>query len=180
MAFDVVLMGSLMLSEDRVEEWLSSPIVPESFHWLEDLGGTDSLHETPEALLSFLTESCLLPHEVFELHREGGMLRLDAYVSEDAYRETSTALALLFASAAAFQGQGELLFYGYQGIRFGERIRVADGEAQLMTLSLSEMERVEISPRFDVLDSKIHQRFDTLVGRAQHSERTQLHPFTGR
>jgi hypothetical protein len=180
MAFDVVLFGSLTLPEDAVEEWLASEITTESFGWLDDLGGNDLLHETPEALLTFLQESCLMPHEIFELHHEGGQLRLDAYVSEDAYRETSGALALLFASSAAFGGEGELLFYGYQGIRFGERVCVANGEAQLMTLSLSEMERVEISPRFDVLDSKIHTRFDDLVGRIERKESTQLHPFTGR
>jgi hypothetical protein len=185
MAWDVVMFGSLSVPERNVEEWLTATVGRDDLPWLEELGGADVVHQTPEALVAFLREVTVAPHELFQVNLVDGRVTVDCYVSEDPYRETSLALALLFASAAPFGGAGELTFYGYQGIRFGERITVASGRALFAKLGNEELGAVERSRAFLDLDERIHARFDALVGRPQASHdprksRLIVHPFTGR
>jgi hypothetical protein len=180
-----VMFGSLSIPERNVEEWLTATVTREDLPWLDELSGTDVLHETPEALLSFLRDVTVAPHELFEVSVLDGQVKVDCYVSEDPFRETSQALALLFASAASFGGTGTLTFYGYQGIRFGERITLSAGEARFVKLSQAELGEVERSRAFIDLDARVHARFDTLVGRPEtpldpRKSRLIIHPFTGR
>jgi hypothetical protein len=180
-----VMFGSLSIPERNVEEWLTATVTREDLPWLDELSGTDVLHETPEALLSFLRDVTVAPHELFEVSVLDGQVKVECYVSEDPFRETSQALALLFASAASFGGTGTLTFYGYQGIRFGERITLAAGQARFVKLSQAELGEVERSRAFIDLDARIHARFDTLVGRPEtpldpRKSRLIIHPFTGR
>ncbi len=186
MAFDVVMFGALDLPERNVEEWLTTPVEQGEFPWLEELAGADVIHDTPEALLTLLTDVTSAPHELFSVALTAGRLEVQCYVSEDTFRETSQALALLFASAASFAGVGELYFAGYQGIRFGERLTVRDRSA-FARMTAEELARLEQHPSFLVLDAKIHQRFDTLVGRPTSAgpvdprrSRWVIHPVTGR
>lgn len=185
MAWDVVMFGALSLPETNVEAWLSSRVSAEDLPWLDEVGGNDVHHDSPEGLLTFLREVTVAPHELFHVSLVEGRLTVECYVSEDPYRESSTALALLFASAAAFGGTGELTFYGYQGIRFGERLRLAAGSCTFASLSQHELGSVERAPGFVALDARIHERFDSLLGREPRPldprrSRLVIHPFTGR
>lgn len=186
MAWDVVMFGSLSVPERNVEEWLTTLVSREELPWLDELAGAEVLHDTPEALVTFLRDVTLAPHELFQVNLVDGRVTVECYVSEDPYRETSCALALLFASAAPFGGTGELTFYGYQGIRFGERLTVMANRASFHKLSMNELAEVERSKPFTELDAKIHERFDALVGRVSpprldpRSSRLVVHPFTGR
>lgn len=185
MAWDVVMFGALSVPQSNVEAWLTSTLLREHFGWLEACGGDDVPHQTPEALLAFLSEVTVAPHELFEVALVEGRVTVQCYVSEDPYRETSQALALLFASAAAFAGVGELITCGYRGIRFGEKLSVKAGRADLMKLGPEALAAVEQLRQFNELDERIHQRFDALVGRPPapldpRRSRTAIHPFTGR
>lgn len=185
MAWDVVMFGALSVPELHQEDWLSSPVLREAHPFLEETAGADVLAETPEALLTFLRELALAPHELSEVNLEGGRLTAACHVSEDAYRETSGALLLLFASAAPFGGTGSLTLYGYQGIRFGEQLRIAAGRAAYVRLGHECLAELEQSPAFAALDAKIHARFDALVGRPEapldpRRSRLVISPFTGR
>lgn len=185
MAWDVVMFGSLSIPQQSVEDWLSTVVSRDEFPWLDDLGGTDVMHDTPELLLSFLRDITVAPHEIFRVDLSDGQVRVQCYVSEDPYRETSQALAMLFASSAHFGGQGELVFYGYQGIRFGERLSVGGGNATFTRLGQAELGNVERMKDFTELNAKIHERFDSLVGRPEtpmdpRRSKLVVHPFTGR
>lgn len=185
MAFDVVMYGTLAVPERNLEEWLSSPIETHEFPWLDDIGGVEVLQDTPEALLNFLSNQVLLPHELFDVSLVESRLQVACYVSEDRFRETSQALALLVASAAPFGGVGELHLAGYQGIRFGERVSVRAGRATWSKLPADELSWLERLPAFQQLDARIHERFDALVGRAggpvdPRRSRWVVNPFTGR
>lgn len=185
MAFDVVMYGSLAVPERNVEEWLTTPIETTDFPWLDEVGGVDVVQDTPEALLNAFTDQALAPHEIFDVTLVDGRLLVACYVSEDRFRETSQALALLVASAAAFGGVGELCYSGYQGIRFGERVTVRAGRASWTALPAEEVSWLERLPPFQALDARIHERFDLLVGRESgpvdpRRSRWVVHPFTGR
>lgn len=187
MAFDVVMFGALTVPERNVEEWLTTPIEQATWPWLEEVGGVDVPHDTPEALLSLLGEVACAPHELFSVTLLEGRLELQCYVGEDTFRETSQALALLFASASLFGGVGELHFAGYQGIRFGERLVVQGEQVRFGRISSDELARLEHHRGFLALDAKIHERFDALVGRVSpegpldpRRSRWVVHPFTGR
>lgn len=184
MAFDVVMFGSLSVPERNVEDWLTAPIEHVGQSWLDELGGADVQHDTPEGLLAMLGEVTCAPHELFKVVLEEGRVTVQCYASEDSFRETSPALALLFASAAEFGGVGELFFAGYQGIRFGERVTLRNGQCSLAKLSGGQLAELEQHPAFVRLDARIHERFDSLVGRAPvrdaRGARWTIHPFTGR
>lgn len=185
MAWDVVMFGALSIPERNVEEWLSSEVTREAFPWLDELGGHDVLHETPEALLAFLKDVTVAPHELFDVTLVEGRLTVQCYVSEDPYRETSQALALLFASAADFGAVGELVIYGYQGIRFGERLTVRAGRTAFAKLGVDELAAIEQLRQFTELNARIHERYDSLVGRPAapvdpRKSRLVVNPFTGR
>lgn len=185
MAFDVVMYGTVAVPERNVEEWLTTPVETTDFPWLDEVGGVDVVQDTPEALLALLGEQALAPHELFEVSLVGGRLSVASYVSEDRFRETSQALALLIASAAGFGGVGEVFFCGYQGIRFGERISVRAGRAAYASLPAEELAWLERLPAFQALDARIHERYDSLVGRRAgpvdpRRSRWVVHPFTGR
>lgn len=185
MAFDVVMYGAVDVPEQHVEEWLTSTIETIDFPWLDEVCGEDVLQDTPEALLALFADQPLAPHEFFDVTLEGGRLSIACYVSEDRFRETSQALALLAASAAAFGGVGELQLAGYKGIRFGERVTVRGGRATWMKLPADELSRLECLPAFQRLDGRIHERYDALVGRRAgpvdpRRSRWVVHPFTGR
>jgi hypothetical protein len=187
MAFDVVMFGAISLPERNVEEWLTTPIEPTEFPWLDEVGGVDVVQNTPEALLAFASEITCAPHELFSVTVNEGRLEVQCFVGEDTFRETSVALALLGASTAAFGGTGELFFAGYQGIRFGERLSVLAARSNFSRVSADALGKLEQHAQFIELDSKIHQRFDALVGRAAPSgpidprrSRWIVHPFTGR
>jgi hypothetical protein len=184
MAFDVVMFGSLSVPERNVEDWLASPVELSDFPWLDEVGGVDCSHDTPEALLNFLGEVSCAPHELFEVRLNEGQLVVECYATEDNFRATSQALALLFASSAAFGGLGELCYSGYQGIRFGERLLVRAGRGTFTRVSGVELARLEQQKAFLALDAKIHERFDSLVGRTTTNDQRRskwiIHPFTGR
>lgn len=183
MAWDVVMFGSLSVPERQVEEWLTTPIDRDTLPWLDELGGDEPRPDTPETLLASLEEVLVAPHEIFDVAHEGTRVAMQCFVSEDAYRATCQALAMLVASVEAFGGSGELTLFGYQGIRFGERVRVRGGETVYETLGREGQARVERSRAFRALDARIHQRFDELVGRPRPEDgRTiwMVHPFTGR
>lgn len=187
MAFDVVMFGSLSLPERNLEDWLVSPVELSDFPWLDEVGGADVTHDTPEALLSFLTDVACAPHELFEVSLREHELTVQCYASEDTFRATSQALALLFASSAAFGGLGELCFSGYQGIRFGERLVVRGGRGTFTRISGDALAKLEQQKAFITLDAKIHEHFDSLVGRPASAgpvdprrSRWIIHPFTGR
>lgn len=184
MAFDVVMFGSLSVPERNTEDWLASPVELADFPWLEEIGGVDVTHDTPEALMSLLGEVSCAPHELFEVCLSEGQLTVQCYVTEDTYRSTSQALALLFASSAAFGGLGELCYSGYQGIRFGERLLVRAGRGTYTRVSGLELAKLEQQKAFLALDVKIHERFDSLVGRVSTGDQRRtkwiIHPFTGR
>jgi hypothetical protein len=185
MAWDVVMFGAVTIPERNVEEWLATSVAHEEFPWLDELGGHDVPHETPEALLEFLRDVTVAPHELFDVNVLDGKVTVQCYVSEDPYRETSQALALLFASAAAFGAVGELVIYGYQGIRFGERLTVKAGRTAYAKLGHDEMAAIEQMRQFTDLNSRIHERYDALVGRPPapmdpRRSRLVVHPFTGR
>ena len=186
MAFDVVMFGSLSLPERNLEDWLASPVQLTDFPWLDEVGGVDVMQDTPEMLLSVLRDVSGAPHELFEVTLREGQLTVGCYVTEDTFRSTSQALALLFASSAAYGGLGELCFSGYQGIRFGERLLVRAGRGTFSRIASDELAKLEQLKAFIALDAKIHERFDSLVGRTTSgpldSRRSKwiIHPFTGR
>ncbi|PZR18440.1 MAG: hypothetical protein DI536_00740 [Archangium gephyra] len=179
MAFDVVMFGSLSVPQQNVEEWLTTPFQFTGQPQLDEV-----LQETPEALLAMLGEVICAPHEFFKVTLEEGRVTVQCYASEDSFRETSPALALLFASAADFGGVGELNFAGYQGIRFGERVTLRGGQCAFLKLSGAELAELEQQQAFRSLDARIHERFDALVGRAPATDargaRWAINPFTGR
>lgn len=184
MSWDVMMFGSLSVPEASLETWLTTPVSPEEFAWLEDLPGSDVCEHTPEALLSFLNEVPTAPHELFSVTRIAAHVEVACFVADDPYRDTCQALAMVFASAAAFGGSGTLTFFGYQGIRFGERLTVSSAGVALSQMSSKELEGVEHSPAFLALDARIHERFDVLVGRPSLESgarvRWGINPFTGR
>lgn len=184
MAFDVVMFGSLSIPERSLEDWLASPVELSEYPWLDEVGGADVTHDTPEGLLSFLGEVGCAPHELFQVSLLEGQLTVECYASEDTFRTTSQALALLFASSAAFGGLGELCYSGYQGIRFGERLLVQGGRGTFTRVNGLELARLEQQKAFVSLDAKIHERFDSLVGRSATTDLRRskwiIHPFTGR
>ena len=187
MAYDVVMFGSLSMPERNLEDWLASPVELNDFPWLDEVAGADVFHDTPEALLSFLGDVSCAPHELFEVTLREGQLTVECYASEDTFRATSQALALLFASSAAFGGLGELCYSGYQGIRFGERLLVRAGRGTFTRVNGDELAKIEQRRAFLELDAKIHERFDALVGRPiasgpadQRRSKWIIHPFTGR
>jgi len=185
MSWDVVMFGSLSVPEANLETWLTTPVAADEFPWLDDLPGSEVCADTPEALLSFLSEVPTAPHELFRVERQAAHVEVSCFVADDPYRDTCQALAMLFASAAAFGGSGALTFFGYQGIRFGERLTVSSDGVTLSQLSTRDLEGVEQSPAFLGIDALIHQRFDTLVGRpvataGARGVRWVVHPFTGR
>lgn len=185
MAWDVVMFGAISIPERNVEDWLASEVTREAFPWLDELGGYDVPHETPDALLAFLKDVTVAPHELFDVTLVEGKVTVHCYVSEDPYRETSQALALLFASAADFGAVGELVIYGYQGIRFGERLTVKAGRTAYAKLGVEEMAAIEQLRQFTELNARIHERYDSLVGRPPapmdpRKSRLVVHPFTGR
>ena len=185
MAFDVVMFGSLSVPERNVEEWLAGQFDVTEFPWLEEVGGVDVPHDTPEALMSLLGEVTCAPHELFEVTLADGKLTVQCYVSEDTFRATNQALALLFASSAAYGGLGELCFTGYQGIRFGERLVVRAARATYSKVTGIELAKLEQQKSFQSLDAKIHERFDSLVGREATTtdlrrSKWVINPFTGR
>ena len=69
MAFDVVMFGAVTLPEMNVEEWLSTPIEPSEFAWLDEVAGAEVVHDTPEALLAALSETVCTPHEFLSVFR---------------------------------------------------------------------------------------------------------------
>lgn len=185
MAFDVVMFGTLTVPERNLEEWLTTPTDAEVFPWLESLGGADVTLDTPEALLAFLGDLQLAPHEFLEVTQVEGQLTLRAYLGEDAWRECAQVVGLLFASAGAFGGHGAATMTGYQGIRFGEVVKVEKGEVRHASLTTEGLWAVERSPAYQAVDERIHQRFDGLVGRPgapldARNARWAVHPFTGR
>ncbi len=182
MGWDVVMFGTLRVPEANLEEWLSSPVFLDELPWLEELAGGEPTHDTPEALLAHLADVPVAPHELFEVRRAGGTLEVTCFASEDVYRDTSQALAVLFASAAAWGGSGELTFLGYRSIQFGERVTVARTRATWRRLTRQEQVAAQRSKAFKALDVRIHARFDELVGRAAPTGRRQwaVNPFTGR
>ena len=184
MSWDVVMFGTLSVPEANLETWLTTPVTADEFPWVEDLPGSDACAQTPEALLSFLSDVPAAPHEIFSVTHVGAHIDVTCFVADDPYRDTCQALALLFASASAFGGAGTLTFFGYQGIRFGERLTVSSSGVALHQLTNRELEAVEASAPFKALDRKIHERFDSLVGRPAADTasglRWAVHPFTGR
>jgi hypothetical protein len=185
MSWDVAMFGSLSVPEANLEAWLTTPVSPDEFPWLEDLPGNDVLADTPEALLLFLSDVTTAPHELFSVVHRAARVEVGCFVADDPYRETCQALAMLFASASSFGGSGSLVFFGYQGIRFGERLVVNAAGVALTQLSSRELEAVEHMPAFRALDARIHERFDSLVGRpplgaGQRGAVWSIHPFTGR
>ncbi|MBL8935195.1 MAG: hypothetical protein JNM69_11630 [Archangium sp.] len=185
MSWDVVMFGSISVPERSREEWLTTPINRDEFPWLDEVGGVDVTHETPEALLAFLTDVPLAPHQFFDVSADSSLVTVQGYLSEEPYRDVCQALALLFASAAAFGGTGELSLFGYQGIRFGERLTLANGQATFRQATQEELGELERSKTFQCVNARIHQRFDTLVGRPEAPTDARratwiVHPFTGR
>lgn len=184
MAFDVVMFGAVTLPEMNVEEWLSTPIETAEFPWLDEVAGAEVVHDTPEALLASLAETVCAPHEFLTITSSDGRLQLQAYLGEDRFRETAQAVALLVASASGFGGVGEVHFMGYQGIRFGERFRLRGGRVTYTKVPGEQLSALEHHASFQLLDARIHERFDSLVGRPDLSEakgsRWEVSPFTGR
>lgn len=185
MSWDVVMFGSISVPERNREEWLTTPINRDEFAWLDEVGGVDVTLETPEALLAYLQDVPLAPHHFFDVSADSSLVTVQGYLGEDPYRDVCQALALLFASAAAFGGTGELTTFGYQGIRFGERLSLAQGHPVHRQLSHDELAELERSKAFHFVDARVHQRFDALVGRPEaprdaRGSRWMVHPFTGR
>lgn len=186
MAFDVVMFGSLSIPEQHTEEWLTSTIERFEYPWLEELGGSEVVHESPESLLAFLEGQRTEPHEMMSMTLVESHIAAQCYASEDLFRQTSQAMALLFASAASFGGVGELCFSGYRGIRFGERLVVRGGRTAFGSLNATEVQKLEQHPLFLMLDAKIHERYDGLVGRITEGaidprrSTWAVNPFTGR
>ncbi len=184
MAFDIVMFGAFTIPETNVEAWLSTPIEPESFSWLEDVAGEPPTQDTPEALVTALQALVCAPHEFLSLSLHEGRVQLQAYLSEDRYREAAQAVALLTASAADFGGVGEVHFMGYQGIRFAERFTLRGGRATFARLTAEQLSALEHRPAFQLLEVRIHERFDALVGRPSigdaRGSQWVVNPFTGR
>jgi hypothetical protein len=185
MSWDVVMFGSISVPQRNREEWLTTPINRDEFSWLDELGGIDTTLDTPEALLALLQDVPLAPHHFFDVSADSSLVTVQGYVSEEPYRDVCQPLALLFASAAGFGGAGELTSFGYQGIRFGERISLVNGSPIFRQLSHEALAEVERSKAFQFVDARIHQRFDALVGRPEapkdaRGTRWMVHPFTGR
>lgn len=185
MSWDVVLYGSFQVPELAREEWLTTPITRDEFPWLEELGGVETRHECPEALLAYLGDVPLAPHQFFDVSAETSLVTAQGYLGEEPYRDVCQALALLFASSAGFGGTGELMVFGYQGIRFAERVSLAQGRATFRQLGQDELGEVERSSAFQCVNARVHQRFDALVGRPEvpgdaRGTAYVVHPFTGR
>lgn len=185
MGFDVAVLGNLSLPERNLEEWLASPVAAETFAFLSELGGEDARLETPEALLAMLGEVVVAPHEFLTLERVDGQVAVRGFLTDDTWGQVAQSLALLFASAAAFGGQGELAFSGYQGLRFGAKVSAGAGAVRLTRLAEAEQAALERSPAFRELDELIHARFDALVGRVPgpvdaRRSAWSVNPFTGR
>ncbi|MDX2008639.1 MAG: hypothetical protein SFW67_00530 [Myxococcaceae bacterium] len=185
MSWDVVTFGSFQVPELSREEWLTSPITRDEFPWLDELGGVETRHETPEALLAYLAELPLAPHQFFDVSAESSLVTAQGYLGEEPWRDACQALALLFASSAGFGGTGELMVFGYQGIRFAERLSLAQGRATFRQLGHDELGEVERAAAFQCVNARIHQRFDALVGRPEAPLDARgatwiIHPFTGR
>lgn len=185
MSWDVVTFGSMQVPERSREEWLTTPLNRDEFPWLDELGGVDVTQDTPEALSVFLSELPLAPHQFFDLSSDSSLVTVQGYLSEEPWRDVCQALALLFSSAAGFGATGELTIFGYQGIRFGERIVLEHGRPTFRQLTQDELSEVERSRPFQLIDARIHQRFDALVGRPEvggdrRGTGWMVHPFTGR
>ncbi|MCU0700265.1 MAG: hypothetical protein MUC96_27470, partial [Myxococcaceae bacterium] len=97
MSWDVVTFGSFQVPELSREEWLTSPITRDEFPWLDELGGVETRHETPEALLTYLAELPLAPHQFFDVSADSSLVTAQGYLGEEPWRDVCQALALLFA-----------------------------------------------------------------------------------
>lgn len=185
MSWDVLTFGSITVPECNREEWLSTPINRDELPWLDEVDGVETTLESPEAMLAFLGELVLAPHHFFDVSADSSLVTVQGYVGEEPYRELCQPLVLLFASAAGFGGTGELTLFGYQGIRFAERLVLANGQATWRQLTQDAFGEIERSKTFECLDARVHQRFDALVGRPTapsdaRKARWIVHPFTGR
>ncbi len=185
MSWDVVTFGSLSMPERNREDWLTTPFTRDEFPWLDDVGGVDTPLDVPEALLTFLSEVPLAPHQFFDVFADSSLVTVQGYLSEEPWRDVCQPLALLFGSAAAFGATGDLTLFGYQGIRFGERLTLANGRATFRQLASQELAELERSKAYACLDARVHERFDALVGRPEAPSDAPgttwiVHPFTGR
>jgi hypothetical protein len=184
MLWDVVMLGSLSVPQQRLDEWLGHPL-SRDLGWLEAIDGRSTVHATPEALLEFLREACGMPHEIFDVQLVDARLSVQCYVSQNPFLETSRALALVFASAAAFGAIGELVIYGYRSLPFGQRLIIGDGCCDFRQLDSSELQRLERRPALIQIEQRIQERFDGLVERqptpsAAPRSHVVIHPFTHR
>jgi hypothetical protein len=186
MSWDVVMFGSLSVPERNLETWLTTPVSPELFPWLDELPGdeVEATPKTPEALLARLGAVVVEPHDLYAVSLDGSRLEVACRTGEDPYRETCQALALLVASAAEFDGWGELTFLGSKSIQFGERVTVVRGQAFLTVLSKVEQAVAARARSLKALEARHQAHVDALVGRPAGSKKGRTppgaDPFTGR
>jgi hypothetical protein len=178
MGWDAVVFGTLEVPAAKVEGWLTTPVAPKDFKGWPDFFADGFDPRPPEVLLEELKAAALEPHEFLELELDGGSLAMRAMLAKDPLLDNRMPLAVLWRSAAAHGGKGELVLLGYQTIEFGYRLKVGQGKSTLKLLSKAEQRTLEKGKAFKALDGRVQSSLETLLGKAK--KKKGVNPFTGK
>ena len=181
MGWDAVVFGELKVPAAKAEAWLMAEVAPAEFKGWPDFFDSDFKPRAPEVLLEELKASALEPHEYLELTLSEGVLTVRGVMAKDPLLEVRMPLAVLWRSAAKYGGKGELVFFGYQTIQFGYRLKVGQGKSAVKLLTKSEQKAIEKTKPYKQIDARAHAALDSLVGgKAKGKASKGVNPFTGR
>ncbi|MBS1152942.1 MAG: hypothetical protein H6Q89_4640 [Myxococcaceae bacterium] len=181
MGWDAVVFGELKVPAANAESWLTTEVAPSDFKGWPDFFDADFKPRTPEVLLEELKESALEPHEFLDLTLAPGGLTVRGMMAKDPLLDARMPLAVLWRSAAQHGGRGELIFFGYQTIAFGYRVKLEKGKSVVKLLTKAEQKAIEKSKPYQQLDARAHAALDALLGgKAKGKAGKGVNPFTGR
>ena len=150
MAFDVAIIGTLVLSRRDLDAW--KKLVVDSSRWraiARVFPGAPRLE--PKSVKEILKE---LPqagwHDRFDIEPDGPVYRVRGRFAERPFRERCRQLAALFMTAADVDAQGDVYFLG-EGVREGYWVQLPDGKPTLAVLDDEEIERRTRDPELDAL-----------------------------
>jgi hypothetical protein len=150
MAFDVAIIGTLVLSRRDLDAW--KKLVVDSSRWRAIARVFPSSPRLePKPVGELLKE---LPqvgwHDRFAIERDGPVYRVRGRFAERPFRERCRQLAALFMTARDVDAQGDVYFLG-EGVREGYWVQVPDGKPTLAALDDEEIERRTRDPELDAL-----------------------------
>jgi hypothetical protein len=181
MGWDAVVFGELKVPAAKAEAWLMGEVAPADFKGWPDFFDFDFTPRAPEVLLEELKASALQPHEFLELSLDGGVLTVRGMMAKDPLLDARMPLAVLWRSAAKHGGKGELVFFGYQTIQFGYRVKVGQGKSSVQLLTKTEQKAIERTKPYKQIDARVHAALDSLVGgKARGKAAKGVNPFTGK